>query len=134
MSLTRERRAARFNSAFAGPRRKLASNGTTTILDNYSTNDLNNPLTSSTQTLNTLYQIRQYFTQQGKHYIHTTILPRLSSLEGFQTLANEIFHQLNFEGRRRQVNNVLLGITRTAVRYRRLRRCSRRNPAHRLHY
>ncbi len=98
-----------FNSAFAGPRRKLVSNGTTTILDNYGTNDLNNP-TSSTQTLNTLYQIGQYFTQQGKHYIHTTILPRLSSLDGFQTLANEIFTSSTFEGRRRQVNNVLLGM------------------------
>lgn len=84
-------------------RKRLAKNAPV-IWSNYITNDINNA-TGVATCVSYLLSIAADFTGSGRIFIQNDMLPRLSSNDGFATLAGQFFTSAFIEGQRRQWNN-----------------------------
>ena len=76
------------------------------IICNYGTNDIYTGNVGSAQLAITIPILANQFINQGQYYFHSTLLPRTTSTDGFQTINHQTFAVSNlFEGYRRAFNN-----------------------------
>lgn len=104
-------------ATFAGPGGMLRTSIVslcTTIVSDYGTNDLGAGTNSAT-IASYIATIGQRFTGMGRNFRQTTILPKTSSSDGWQTLANQSISGSTAEGYRRQLNAWIISTSAAAV-------------------